>query len=453
MKNSKRFLSLLICMVLLTGVLLSGCSKKEKETVNSTNDTTTKAAETTAAPAKVETEKIKLTLMTISTDENRTKIMDQFIKPNIEAAFPNVEVTLEPGGGGEDFSNKIKTYNSAGDLPDVWYGVASDATPIIEAGNMLDLTPYITKDDFISKFRIPEALVNTDGAIYTLSSGCDAYFNPRIFYNKQIFADNDIEIPTTFDELLAVIEKLNAKGITPISTPGKGGWAPQLFLFQSMVMIEDPAVMNDLLTNKTDFSNPVVLNALGRIEQLAKAGAFPEGIAGLDYGPANELFTTDKAAMYMMFTWELPNLAKNPNYDFFPWPSASDKFDGNNAIQFWGSPLNGYCVSAKSKHIEEAVALAEFCAMQDALYFNAQNAPCTLITGAEQEVTDPLMIKNLAQYDNADLKLASITLNGMDAKVNAEFASLGAKLLTGDYTAEQFVKDFEATWAGNTFFK
>lgn len=457
MKNSKRFLSILICMVLLSGLLLSGCSKEAKEG-DSTNTSTDATVDQTTGDQKAEdenvaTEKIKLRLMTISTDENRTKIMEEFIKPNIEAAFPNVEVTFEPGGGGEDYANKIKTYNSAGDLPDVWYSTAAEATPIMEAGNMLDLTPYITEDGFINKYKIPEAIKHSDGKVYSLSSGCDSYFTPRIFYNKQIFADNNIEIPKTFDELLAVCEQLKAKNIIPITTPGKGGWAPTLFLFQTMVMVEDPNVVNDLVLNKTDFSNPVVKNALGRIEQLAKAGAFPEGEAGLDYGPAKELFVTDKAAMYMMFTWELPELAKNPNYDFFSWPSAGAKYDGTNAIQFWGSPLNGYYVFSKSKHVKEAVALAEFCAMQDALYFNSQNAPCTLTTGKESEATEPLMKKNLEDYNKAELKLPSLTLYAMDSKVNAEFSSLGSKLLTGDYTAEQFVEDFKNTWAENTWFK
>ena len=37
-----------------------------------------------------------------------------------------------------------------------------------------------------------------------------------VIYNKRIFADNDLEVPTTWDELLAVCETLKGADVTPI---------------------------------------------------------------------------------------------------------------------------------------------------------------------------------------------------------------------------------------------
>lgn len=42
--------------------------------------------------------------MTITTDEARNTIMEKYIKPNVEAAFPDVEVQFEAGGGSSDYS-------------------------------------------------------------------------------------------------------------------------------------------------------------------------------------------------------------------------------------------------------------------------------------------------------------------------------------------------------------
>lgn len=39
-------------------------------------------------------------------------------------------------------------------------------------------------------------------------------------YNKQIFADNNLEIPTTWDELMEECETLKEKGIIPVYTSG-----------------------------------------------------------------------------------------------------------------------------------------------------------------------------------------------------------------------------------------
>ncbi len=406
----------------------------------------------TAEPAKP----VKLRLLVISADENRQKINANYIEANMAKALPGIEVEIEPGGGGDDFYNKVKTYNASGDLPDVWYSDAVTAVPIIGAGNQLDLTPYISKDGFMAKYSVPDALKFSDGKIYTLSSGCDTYFNPRIFYHKEIFAKYGLQEPKTFDDLLAICTKLKSEGVNPIAMDGLAGWGPCLGLFQQMVQIEDPQAAQDLLQNKIDFTNPVIKNALGRIQQLVKAGAFPEGITTLDYGPANEMFTTKNSAMYFIFTWELPNLAKDPDVDFFLWPNVSadnTKYDPKNVMQFWGSPLNGYATFAKSKNLDAAVQLTEFCAMQDALYFNDQKAPVTLDTGFKLTDVSPLMQKNLDVYNGAKIKIPSIWLNCMDAKTATEFGKCTSNLLTGEYAVDQFVTDFNPVWQANTWFK
>jgi raffinose/stachyose/melibiose transport system substrate-binding protein len=412
------------------------------------NSGSTSTATNTPQSAK----KAKIKVMTISTDEARNNIMEKFIKPNIQAALPDVEVEFEAGGGGADFANKLKAYNASGDLPDVWYGESNHAIPIMSAGNLLDLTPYVTKDKFIEKYAVPDALKYRD-KIYALSSGADTYFTPVIFYHKDMFEQAGVQIPKSFDDLEKAAQTLKSKGVVPISTPGKGGWATNIFLFQNMVQIGDPQAMDDLLKNKTDFNNPSIKAGLAKVEQLAKLGVLPEGVANLDYGPAKELFTSKKAAMYMMMTWELPDLAKDSTVDFFPFPSASDKYDPTKVAQYWGSPLNGYSVSAKSKNVEQAVKVAEFLAMADAQYFESTGAPVALKTGKVSGEMQPLMKKFLDWYNAVPKKIASYSINAQDGSVAAEFSTLGQNLLTGQYTSEQFVKDFDKTWKGNTWFK
>ncbi len=446
-----KWLSVLIVVMMVLSLV--ACNNAAETPANDSKAEESKADEPKNEESVKTEEKITLRLMTISTDENRLAIMNDFIAPKIEAEFPNVTVEFEEGGGGEDYNNKMKTYNSTGDLPDVWYSDASFASAVFNAGNMLDLTPYIEEDGFLDKCAVPDAMTYK-GGIYAIGSGSDTYFTPRIFYNKAIFEECGVTIPTTFDELVDVCKQISAKGYTPVSTMGKGGWAPQLFLFQTMVMIEDPQVMLDLLANKTDFNNPVVKNALGRIETLAKEGAFPEGISMLDYGPAKEMFTSGNAAMYWMFSWELPSLAEleGIEVDFFPWPSAGDAYDPNGAIQYWGSPVNGYAVNSKSEHLDEAVKLAEFCAMQDALFYQSQGTVVTLDTGEAGAEQSDLMLKNIEHFSGCSTKIASIMLNGMDAATNAEFATLGASLLTGEYSADDFIKEFQPVWEENTYF-
>jgi raffinose/stachyose/melibiose transport system substrate-binding protein len=435
---------------------LAACSTPAPVATTAATQQATVAPVATPAPTAAPAEKTKLKILVISADENRQKINENYIKVNLAKALPNIDLEIENGGGGDDFYNKVKTYNASGDMPDVWYSDAVTAIPIIGAGNQLDLTAAITKDGFIKKYSVPDALKFNDGKIYTLSSGCDTYFNPRIFYNKAIFAKYNLKEPATFDDLVTICKTLKKNGVAPIAMDGVAGWGPCLGLFQQMVQIEDPQVAQDLLANKTDFTNPVVKNALGRIQTLAKAGAFPDGVTTLDYGPADEMFTSGKSAMFFIFTWELPNLAKDPNVDFFLWPKATadnTKYDPTKVLQFWGSPLNGYAVFAKSKNLDAAVQLCEFCATQDALYFNDQKAPVTLDTGFKLTDVSPLMQKNLDAYAAAPTKIASIWLNCMDAKTATEFGKDTSNLETGEYSVDQFVADFNPVWQANTWFK
>ena len=82
-------------------------------------------------------------------------------------------------------------------------------------GMLLDLTD---KDIFstIDSGMLQDTLY--EGKSYILPISMNA---AGVFYNVKIFEENNIEIPTTYEELIAVCEKLKAAGITPFALPDK----------------------------------------------------------------------------------------------------------------------------------------------------------------------------------------------------------------------------------------
>ncbi len=426
---------------------------------NEKGSDSTKAAETSAAGAAQtsqatanDNERVKIKFLSLSADDNRNNIRDKYIKVNVEKEMPNVEVEYDLGGGGQDYANKLKAYNASGDMPDVWFSEQNLSSVVVEAGNALDLAPYVQKSGFDKKFKMQEVVTpDKDGKLYCVQPGADQYFTPRLWYHKDVFAKNNIQVPTTFDELIKVCETLKGKGIVPMSIVGKDGWTPNLHMLQTMIMAEDPQVALDLTNNKTDFSNPVVKSALGRIQKLVQAGAFAPGVTNIDYGPAVEMYTSGKAAMLAMFTWETGNLEKaSPDTDFIVWPTAKDGNDANASIQFWGAPLSGYLVSANSKNPEVAANFAMFCATQDALYYNIeQKAPTALDTGVKVEGISPLLQKSLDQFDAASVKIPSMWAATFNTKMSAEISTLNSKLLTGKFSADDYIKAINPVWAEN----
>ncbi len=433
---------------------LTACGGGTEKETNKAADLTAAGTSTAAATqeAAPNTEKVKIKFLSLSADDNRNNIREKYIKVNVEKEMPNVEVEYDLGGGGQDYANKLKAYNASGDMPDVWFSEQNLSSVVVQAGNALDLAPYVQKTGFDKKFKMQEVVTpDKDGKLYCVQPGADQYFTPRLWYHKDIFAKNNIQVPTTFDELVKVCETLKAKGIVPMSIVGKDGWTPNLHMLQTMIMAEDPQVAVDLANNKTDFSNPVVKNALERIQKLVQAGAFAPGVTNIDYGPAVETYTSGKAAMLAMFTWETGNLEKAaPDTDFIVWPSAKEGNDANASIQFWGAPLSGYLVSANTKNPEVAANFAMFCATQDALYYNIeQKSPTALDTGVKVEGISPLLQKSLDQFDSAKLKIPSIWAATFNTKMSAEISTLNSKLLTGKYSADDYIKAINPVWAEN----
>ncbi len=402
--------------------------------------------------ALTQPQKVKVLFLSISDSDVRENIRENYIKANLEKEMPDLDVEYDLGGGGQDYASKLKVYNSSGNMPDVWFSEQNLSTVVIASGNALNLAPHIYKWEFDKKFTEKELLTpDKYGRIFCVQSGNDKFTTPRLWYHRNIFKSYGIKVPETFDELLKVCEVLNTNGIVPMSISGKDGWTLNLHLLQTMIMAEDPRVVLDMLNGKTDFTNPVVKRALQRIIKLVQAGAFPQNAADLDYEPAINMYTSGRSAMLAAFSWELPKLEKlSPDTDFMPWPSVVGGTDNNRAVQYWGAPLSGYMVWAKTKNPEAAARFAMYCATQDALYYNIESkSPTMLNTGVKVENTSVLAKKDLEQLDMAGIKVPSMWSAAFNTRTSAEISVQNSKLLTGRYSPDEYIKAINPLWLEN----
>ena len=131
-----------------------------------------------------------------------------------------VEIQFQPTTPA-DYNATLRLQLDAGTGPDLMYarsyatgvelfdqGYFADCTDIpglMENFTPTNLAPWQTADG--KMFAVPFAAVSH-----------------AVYYNKDIFAKEGIEIPTTFEELLAVCEKLQAAGITPFANGVAEEW-------------------------------------------------------------------------------------------------------------------------------------------------------------------------------------------------------------------------------------
>ena len=156
-----------------------------------------------------------------------------------------------------------------------------------------------------------------------------------VIYNKKIFADNAVEVPETWDDFIAVCEKLKTAGITPIYATFKDAWTVSQGLFDYTVggMVDVAGFYDQLRkegtnvgpTSKVSFSKDLA-EPVSRMEMLA-AKYTNQDAASRGYGDGNLAFSKGEGAMYFQGPWSLGEIAKSgPDLELgtFPLPMTDD---------------------------------------------------------------------------------------------------------------------------------
>lgn len=159
-----------------------------------------------------------------------------------------------------------------------------------------------------------------------------------VIYNKRIFEEQGLEVPTTWDELIAVCDALQAAGITPFYATFKDPWTVGQGWFDYTVggeidVAEFYEQMNELGT-EVGPDSPVsfqktMLDPVDRMVQLTE-NYTNEDAASRGYGDGNLAFAKEEAAMYLQGPWAFGEIDKtNPDLDLgtFPLPMTDDPAD------------------------------------------------------------------------------------------------------------------------------
>ncbi|WP_400161889.1 ABC transporter substrate-binding protein [Brevibacillus sp. TJ4] len=281
-----------------------------------------------------------------------------------------------------------------------------------------------------------------DGKIYGVPLNLST---TQFYYNKQIFEENGLSEPQSWDELIATAQALKDKGITPIAFGAKEGWL--LSLAHGVIApgtYGGNAYVDKLLNGETDLKSPEFLRSIQRMQELIPY--FPENYIGLDLNDQRTLFATGKAAMFINGNFELEGLLKlNPDLplDFFPMPGD----DGQKILTTWVD--GSYAVNAKSKNKEAALKFMEYMTTtQFGQQFANEFKRISAVPGVS--VDDPLVNKmsELAQNNSSSyLMVVHFTGGNPTTKQTLENALQGMYL--GEMTPEQVVEEVQKsaeTW-------
>lgn len=146
---------------------------------------------------------------------------------------PDIEVenAAVAGGAGTNAKAVLASRMQGDDPPSTFqvHGGAELNEGWVAAGKMQPLNDLYEEMGWHDKF--PEELielVSKDGNIYSVP--VNIHRGNVLWYNKQIFEENNLEPPTTFDEFFEVAETLKSKGITPLALGDKEPWTASIYL-------------------------------------------------------------------------------------------------------------------------------------------------------------------------------------------------------------------------------
>lgn len=156
-----------------------------------------------------------------------------------------------------------------------------------------------------------------------------------IIYNKEIFADNGIEVPQTWDELIAACETLEAAGVTPFYGTLRDAWTSMPAFNAIGAQLGGEDFYPDLREEGADVGpdSPVSFskNYAETMEKLKTLYTFAQDdFLSKGYDDGNAAFANGESAMYLQGIWAInPIVAVNPDIDLsvFPYPASDDPED------------------------------------------------------------------------------------------------------------------------------
>ncbi|MEC1373198.1 ABC transporter substrate-binding protein [Heyndrickxia oleronia] len=329
----KRCLIYFITILFVSSIFLAGCSSSSSDSEKKVN-------------------KVELTIYSWRPEDKAAyeKFIDEFEKEN-----RGVEVKFKPFKSTE-YGTILTNALSSGKGPDIiQLRPYQGATTIADSGYLLPLDNVKGLTDIPKEYL--DAAKGSDGKVYgvplTLNSAV-------IFYNTQLFKENGLEPPKTWDQLLQVSKEFQSKDIVPIAQSGKASYL--LSLTHSVIgatTYDGNQFVEEFLTGEVNLHDPRFVESIKRMKELEPF--FPKDFVAIEDKDAQALFYTGKAAMYINGDYRLESFEQNnPDLPIDVLPSVANTEGGDTPSVTWVD--GSYGVVKASKHQKEALKFIEFLA-------------------------------------------------------------------------------------------
>jgi glucose/mannose transport system substrate-binding protein len=256
--------------------------------------------------------------------EGLNAMLEQYKK-----AYPKVEVinATVSGGAGTNAKAILSTRLTGGDPPDAFQLHAGLEVEKYEPDKYLQPLDALYKSEGLDKV-FPKDLLD-------LLRYKDHYWGVPVnihranvmWYNKEIFASNNLTPPASWDEFFTVAKVLKNKGIIPLVIGTKEGWEAGHTFETVLISTLGADGYKGLWTGATKWSDAKVTEALETFKKLMPY--INSDYSALTWDQAAQYLVDQKGAMHIMGDWT-NGWFTSKNFDGYGWapvPGTSGIFD------------------------------------------------------------------------------------------------------------------------------
>jgi multiple sugar transport system substrate-binding protein len=260
----------------------------------------------------------------------------------------------------------------------------------------------LVKDKFTP--GLAGAVTGDDGRVY----GIPVDFYPwAMFYRKSVWAAHGYEVPTTWDQLLALCARMKRDGLTPIAFGDIDGW-PAMGTFDMLnLRLNGYQFHMDLLRGSAKWTDERVTGVFREWAKLVPY--YTKGFQRLTWQQAADTLIGGASGMYylgLFMTGEVTTIDKSilDDIDFFEFPYFGNEFDAERAVE---APMDVWAMAAKSPTLaadmDNARAYLEFFAQGPTQLLMYQAQPGFIPTASDVDLSklDRLSAKSVQLANRA----------------------------------------------------
>lgn len=185
----------------------------------------------------------------------------------------------------DQYYNMLMTKLNSGEGPDI-FGGQSGSFDIVSQYNVEKNAVDLSDQAWVDTYdEFAKEQTSVDGKVYGMTY-YDVSTDYYVVYNKKIFEENGLEVPTTYAEFEEVCQTLLDNDIVPIYEPCADGWHQTMWFTEIGGKYEElvPGIVDDLNNNKIKFADvPELKEALDQLNDMAQKGYFGDNYLSDEY--------------------------------------------------------------------------------------------------------------------------------------------------------------------------